>query len=116
MCGPQKLFSIKLRPAEHYSFGMWPADQFEFKTPDLKITFLPTSTEENDCGGSQLALSFGGTLMTVEILKNQKNVPFTKCSQLSHQKYKKICGTLVENHWSRGKPYWEDVLAAYVTK
>jgi hypothetical protein len=26
-CGPQKLFSPKLLPAEHFFFKMWPSDQ-----------------------------------------------------------------------------------------
>jgi hypothetical protein len=34
-CGPQKLFSYKLRPAEHFFSRMWPSDQFEFETPDV---------------------------------------------------------------------------------
>jgi hypothetical protein len=33
--GPQKLFSYKLRPAEHFFSRMWPSDQFEFETPAL---------------------------------------------------------------------------------
>jgi hypothetical protein len=24
-----------LRPAEHFFFGMWPADEFEFETPGI---------------------------------------------------------------------------------
>ncbi len=34
-CGPQKLFSYKLRPVEHSFSRMWPSDQFEFETPGL---------------------------------------------------------------------------------
>ncbi len=34
-CGPQKLFSYKLRPADHSISRMWPSDQFEFETPVL---------------------------------------------------------------------------------
>jgi hypothetical protein len=30
------IFSIKLWPVEHFSFGMWHSDQFEFETPALK--------------------------------------------------------------------------------
>ncbi len=29
------LFINKMRPEEHFSFGIWPSDQYEFKTPDL---------------------------------------------------------------------------------
>ncbi len=32
-CAPPDAF---VRPAEHFFFGMWPSDQFEFETPDLK--------------------------------------------------------------------------------
>jgi hypothetical protein len=28
--------SLKLRPADHFSFGMWPSDQYEFETPGTK--------------------------------------------------------------------------------
>jgi hypothetical protein len=31
-CGPQKLFSYKLGPAEHFFSRMWPSNQFEFET------------------------------------------------------------------------------------
>jgi hypothetical protein len=34
-CGPQKLFSYKLRHAEHFSSSIWPSNQFEFETPGL---------------------------------------------------------------------------------
>ncbi len=36
ICGPHKLFSIKLRPAEHFFFRMWPSNQFEFCDPCFK--------------------------------------------------------------------------------
>ncbi len=29
------MFLLKLRPAEHFFFGMWPSDKFEFETPDI---------------------------------------------------------------------------------
>ncbi len=35
-CGPQKLFSYKLRPAEHFISRMWPSYQFEFETPGIQ--------------------------------------------------------------------------------
>ncbi len=34
-CSPQKLVSNKLRSSEHFFFGMWFSDNFEFETPDL---------------------------------------------------------------------------------
>ncbi len=34
-CGPQELFSDKLRPAKHCFFGMWPSHKFEFETPGI---------------------------------------------------------------------------------
>jgi hypothetical protein len=40
---PAKVFmSILLRPAEHFLFGMWTTDQFEFETFDLdgELTLL----------------------------------------------------------------------------
>ncbi len=44
-CGPQKLFSYKLWPAEHFFSRMWPFDQFEFETPELElIKFLSPQT------------------------------------------------------------------------
>ncbi len=35
ICVSQKLSLIKLWPAEHFFFRMWPFDQFEFETPAL---------------------------------------------------------------------------------
>ncbi len=48
-CDPQKLFSIKLRPAEHYSFGMWSSDQFEFET--LALVYLLTDKKSTNVAG-----------------------------------------------------------------
>jgi hypothetical protein len=39
-CGPQELFTDKLRPAKHFFFGMWPSHKFEFETPGLDHRFL----------------------------------------------------------------------------
>jgi hypothetical protein len=33
ICCPQKFFSIKLQPADPFSFGIWLSDQFELETP-----------------------------------------------------------------------------------
>jgi hypothetical protein len=38
-CGPQKLFSSKLWPAEPSFFGMFPSNKFEFVTPALGSDF-----------------------------------------------------------------------------
>ncbi len=37
ICGPEKLVSNKLRPAEHFFCGLWPSDKFEFETPGLCV-------------------------------------------------------------------------------
>ncbi len=45
ICGPSNLFSIILRPADHFFFWMWHSHQIEFETPVLynfaqKRTFI----------------------------------------------------------------------------